>query len=111
MKPQFVSLKKASTGRQNMALDRLISATESPPPPRPGSAPAPSVPTTPALPVDANSASPTPVLTMEPNTPQSSSPSSANASALGEVVDDGLSANPAGSKEGTACPEVRVQEA
>jgi len=39
------------------------------------------------LPVDASSAAPTPVLTREPNTPQSSSPPSTNASAVGEALD------------------------
>ncbi|KAF3064464.1 Maternal protein pumilio [Daldinia childiae] len=69
MRPHFTNLKKYSTGRQNTALDRLMSASS-----------AVTSPTTPNLLVDVNSAAPTPSLTMEQNSPQSSSPPSTNAS-------------------------------
>ncbi|KAF3355199.1 hypothetical protein VdG1_07063 [Verticillium dahliae VDG1] len=86
MKPQFIALKKTSTGRQIAAIDRLIFAASSPAPPRPGSSKAMSGQNTPALQVD--SSAPTPVLTMEPNSPQSSSPPSTNASAVGETAEE-----------------------
>ncbi|KAJ9154934.1 Pumilio domain-containing protein [Pleurostoma richardsiae] len=94
MKPQFHSLKKVSTGRQIAAIDRLISAVSSPTSESAGS-PSGSVngsvsattPGSPALPVD-NSVAPTPVLTMEPNSPQSSSPPSTNASAVEENINE-----------------------
>ncbi|KAF6793058.1 mRNA binding protein pumilio [Colletotrichum sojae] len=72
LKPQFAILRKSSNSRQVAAIDRLMSAAE-----KPGGSQA-----------DANSAAPTPVLTMEPNSPQSSSPPSTNASAIGEIADD-----------------------
>ncbi|KAI1476825.1 ARM repeat-containing protein [Daldinia eschscholtzii] len=68
MRPHFASLKKASSGRQTAVLDRLISASEAS-----GGAAAAS-PTTP------NSVTPTPLLTMEQNSPESSSPPSTKAS-------------------------------
>ncbi|WYZ40111.1 hypothetical protein EsH8_IV_000452 [Colletotrichum jinshuiense] len=76
MRPQFNTLRKTSTSRQLAAIDRLIYATQTPPSKSGGSQ------------ADTSSAAPTPVLTMEPNTPQSSSPPSTNASAVGEVADD-----------------------
>jgi mRNA-binding protein PUF3 len=65
------------------------------------------------LQVDVNSAAPTPVLTMEPNTPQSSSPPSTNASAADDIVDETAASDlKSGSTESTEmCPEVRVDEA
>lgn len=125
MKPQFVSLKKLGSGRQIAIIDRLINAASSPAPPKPGSgststpasalsvaAASPSL----ALRVDVNSAAPTPVLTMEPNSPQSSSPPSTNASAVGEAVDDGSPPAPRAQiadEKGAAAagpPAVHVQE-
>jgi mRNA-binding protein PUF3 len=112
MKPQFISLKKASTGRQIAAIDRLIFAAASPVPSKLGSVSAAcgSGPTTPSLQVDINSAAPTPVLTMEPNSPQSSSPPSTNASAVGEAIEDNAKAKVGAVKEGDSGPEVQVQE-
>ncbi|TEA03257.1 Pumilio-like protein 2 [Colletotrichum sidae] len=77
MKPQFNILRKTSTNRQIAAIDRLLQATQQAPAAKPGSSQ-----------VDINSAAPTPVLTREPNTPQSSSPPSTSASAVGEVADE-----------------------
>ncbi|KAF9877280.1 hypothetical protein CkaCkLH20_04980 [Colletotrichum karsti] len=74
MRPQFLLLRKTSTSRQLAAIDRLMHATENPASKSGGS--------------QADSTAPTPVLTMEPNSPQSSSPPSTNASAIGEVTDD-----------------------
>ncbi|KAI1801883.1 ARM repeat-containing protein [Daldinia bambusicola] len=71
MKPHFAILKKYSTGRQIAALERLMSAT---------TAPGATSPSTPNLSVDVNSAAPTPLLTMEQNSPESSSPPSTKAS-------------------------------
>ncbi|WQF75683.1 Putative armadillo-like helical, pumilio domain-containing protein [Colletotrichum destructivum] len=74
MRPQFNTLRKTSTSRQLAAIDRLIYATQTPPSKSGGS--------------QADSTAPTPVLTMEPNSPQSSSPPSTSASAVGEVAED-----------------------
>ena len=74
MKPQFHALKKASTGRQIAAIDRLITAAGSPVKGEDGA------------PVD--SSAPTPSLTMEPNSPSSSHPPSTTPSAAGELVSD-----------------------
>ncbi|KAM0271930.1 hypothetical protein ACHAQH_008893 [Verticillium albo-atrum] len=106
MKPQFIALKKTSTGRQIAAIDRLIFAASSPAPPRPGSNKATSGQNTPALQVD--SSAPTPVLTMEPNSPQSSSPPSTNASAVGETADDDRKAQ---LHPGGASLQVKVEDA
>ena len=114
MKPQFHSLKKVSTGRQIAAIDRLISAVSSPVPGKPASlsgSVAGSVsgasPASPGLQVEVNSAAPTPVLTMEPNSPQSSSPPSTNASAIEDSAEE-----PTSTKEASAAtpPKVRVDD-
>ncbi|KAI1501005.1 armadillo-type protein [Biscogniauxia marginata] len=85
MRPQFATLKKMSTGRQILALERLMSVTGGP-----NSASNTNVgtPTTPSLLVDVNSTAPTPSLTMEQNSPQSSSPPSTNVSTLEESVEE-----------------------
>ncbi|KAK1992386.1 ARM repeat-containing protein [Colletotrichum falcatum] len=75
MRPQFNTLRKTSTSRQLAAIDRLIYATQTQPPSKTGGS-------------QADSTAPTPVLTMEPNSPQSSSPPSTSASAVGEVAED-----------------------
>jgi len=75
MRPQFNTLRKTSTSRQLAAIDRLIYATQTQPPAKTGGS-------------QADSTAPTPVLTMEPNSPQSSSPPSTSASAVGEVAED-----------------------
>nr|XP_036574978.1 mRNA binding protein pumilio [Colletotrichum truncatum]KAF6781478.1 mRNA binding protein pumilio [Colletotrichum truncatum] len=93
MRPQFNLLRKTSTSRQLAAIDRLIYATQTPPSKSGGS--------------QADSTAPTPVLTMEPNSPQSSSPPSTNASAIGEVADDD---NKSGAPGGVSL-KVQVEEA
>ncbi len=108
MKPQVHSLKKVSTGRQVAAVDRLMTAMATPTPPRSGSTPendgAGQAP--PALQVDVSSAAPTPVLTMAPNTPQSSSPPSTNASAADEPVDDSGKAKESNSDTESLCADM-----
>ncbi|KAI2468561.1 ARM repeat-containing protein [Annulohypoxylon bovei var. microspora] len=86
MRPHFANLKKYSTGRQITALDRLMSAS-SVGPGGPGFATASGSPTTPSLLVEVNSSAPTPSLTMEQNSPESSSPPSTN-SGLEESLDE-----------------------
>jgi mRNA-binding protein PUF3 len=110
MEPQFAALRKMVTGKQIAAIDRLMSAARSPVPSKPGSTSASSAPATPGLQVDVNSAAPTPVLTMEPNSPQSSSPPSTDASAAGDAADDGAKVKVGGGKEDPSFPAVRVQE-
>ncbi len=105
MKPQFHALKKASTGRQIAAIDRLMSAAGSAKPDSPTTAPA-----SPALQVDLSSAVPTPNLTNEPNSPSSSSPPSTTPSAAGEAVLD-VGAKIQDTEEEAATPEVQVAEA
>ncbi|KAH8879857.1 ARM repeat-containing protein [Thozetella sp. PMI_491] len=107
MKPQFHALKKASTGRQIAAIDRLMSAAGS----TTGKAESPSMtPASPALQVDISSAAPTPNLTMEPNSPSSSSPPSTTPSAADEaLVDVGAKIECAG--ETAVAPVVHVDEA
>ncbi|KAI1647532.1 ARM repeat-containing protein [Daldinia loculata] len=95
MRPHFANLKKYSTGRQITALDRLMSASS-----------AATSPTTPNLLVDVNSAAPTPSLTMEQNSPQSSSPPSTNAS-VEESMDE---KNGKASPLKQACRPVEVSE-
>ncbi|XXH04842.1 hypothetical protein Hte_011264 [Hypoxylon texense] len=110
MKPHFASLKKHSTGRQITALDRLMSASSA-------SSGGPSLansvngmssagPTTPNLLVEVNSAAPTPSLTMEQNSPESSSPPSTNASIEESVDDNNVKMSPLGQP----CPAVEVNE-
>lgn len=96
MRPQFQTLRKTSTSRQLAAIDRLIYATTQTAPSKSGGSQA-----------DTSSAAPTPVLTMEPNSPQSSSPPSTSASAVGEVAeDDNKSSAPGG-----VSLKVQVEEA
>lgn len=93
MKPHFIALKKTTTGRQIAAIDRLISAaskasvSSQPQSTTPGQ-------NTPALQLDVNSPAPTPVLTMDQNSPQSISPPSTHASAVGEAFEEGKKSQP-----------------
>ncbi|OLN81558.1 Pumilio-like protein 2 [Colletotrichum chlorophyti] len=96
MRPQFNTLRKTSTSRQLAAIDRLMVATTQTPTPKSGGSQA-----------DPGSAAPTPVLTMEPNSPQSSSPPSTSASAIGEVAEDD---NKSGMPGGVSL-KVQVEEA
>jgi mRNA-binding protein PUF3 len=80
MRPHFLALKRGSSSRQIQALEKLMATTPS----SPATSKAGSRPSSSALQVDINSAAPTPVLTMEPNSPNSSPPST-NASAVGDA--------------------------
>ncbi|KAI0377839.1 ARM repeat-containing protein [Hypomontagnella monticulosa] len=100
MRPHFAALKKYSTGRQITALDRLMSASSTP------LGPATS-PTTPNLLVEVNSAAQTPSLTMEQNSPQSSSPPSTNASVEESVDEKTIKPSP----DGQSCRAIEVNEA
>ncbi|KAL8313900.1 hypothetical protein RB597_006353 [Gaeumannomyces tritici] len=105
MKPQFNSLKKNNSGRQIAAIDKIISSVSHSEAGPDGAAA--------SLQVDVSSAAPTPVLTMEPNTPQSSSPPSTNAGANDDIVDDtgAIVVKSQGSEPAEKGPEVRVDEA
>ncbi|KAI1312133.1 ARM repeat-containing protein [Xylaria venustula] len=81
-------LKRQGAGRQNAGLDRLSVAVEAftlTSSPNGSDATAETAPSTPSLAVEVNSAVPTPSLTTEQNSPQSSSPPSTNIS----TTDDG----------------------
>ncbi|KAH9900399.1 armadillo-type protein [Xylariomycetidae sp. FL2044] len=92
VRPHLIALKKMSTGRQITALERLIANTASQSPRHNSNAGfqvPQTTPPSPSLVVDPNSAVPTPSLTMEQNSPQSSSPpSTTNASTHEDTVVD-----------------------
>lgn len=79
IKPQYFSLKKSGTSRQLQALEKLLGLSS-------GSTLTKTGPN--GLQVD--SSAPTPSLTNETNSPQSSSPPSTSASAVGVPADDGV---------------------
>ncbi|PHH89046.1 hypothetical protein CDD83_6714 [Cordyceps sp. RAO-2017] len=79
IKPQFFALKKNGATRQLQALEKLLGL---------GAGPAASAKSETASHADANSAAGTPLLTNETNSPQSSSPPSTHASAVGFPADD-----------------------
>jgi mRNA-binding protein PUF3 len=107
MRPHFMALKRGSSTRQIQALEKLMAATS----PSPAASKAGSRPTSSALQVDVNSAAPTPMLTMEPNSPNSSSPPSTNASAAGDgPADDGSKTKAAINGEHHS-PAVIIEEA
>ncbi|KAI0429196.1 ARM repeat-containing protein [Xylaria sp. FL1042] len=84
-------LRKQGAGRQNAGLDRLAAAVEavSSTADSNGSATtAGTAPSTPSLAVEVNSAVPTPLLTTEQNSPQSSSPPSTSISTTDEASED-----------------------
>ncbi len=85
LKPQLCTLKRTANGRLIAAIERLLVAVAGPPH---AMMSLNTEPTSPALQVDVSSVVPTPVLTMEPNTPQSSGPPSTNAGAAEESADD-----------------------
>ncbi|KAI1213508.1 ARM repeat-containing protein [Annulohypoxylon truncatum] len=86
MRPHFANLKKYSTGRQITALDRLMSASTVGP--GSGFGTASGSPTTPNLLVEVNSSAPTPSLTMEQNSPETSSPPSTNSALIEESTSE-----------------------
>lgn len=79
IKPQYFSLKKSGTSRQLQALEKLLGLSSGSTLTKTGSN---------GLQVD--SSAPTPSLTNETNSPQSSSPPSTSASAVGVPADDGV---------------------
>ncbi|KAI2615482.1 ARM repeat-containing protein [Hypoxylon sp. NC1633] len=105
MRPHFTNLKKFSTGRQITALERLMSASSANMV-NGVSGIASTSPTTPSLVIDINSAAPTPSLTMEENSPESSSPPSTKAS-MEECADE---KNTKGSPITQTCDAVEVNE-
>ncbi|KAK0732721.1 armadillo-type protein [Apiosordaria backusii] len=78
VRPLLASIKKMCTGKQIAGVDRLHNAINS-------LTPSSTAPTSPGLHVDVSSAVPTPNLTMGPNSP-SSSPPSTNESAVEEAI-------------------------
>ncbi|KAK7418858.1 mRNA binding protein puf3 [Neonectria punicea] len=97
IKPQYFSLKKSGTSRQLQALEKLLGLTS-------GS----TVTKTGPNGLQLDSSAPTPSLTNETNSPQSSSPPSTSASAVGVPADDGAIKNPATQ---TVTPQVQDNEA
>ncbi|KAI3337366.1 ARM repeat-containing protein [Xylariaceae sp. AK1471] len=117
VKTQIAILKKqgTGTGRQITALDRLISATASVRPvststnnTNGGAATAGTAPSTPSLVVEVSSAVPTPSLTTEQNSPQSSSPPSTSISTTDEATEEKKTADV--SQLGKASSPVCVEE-
>ncbi|PKS10003.1 hypothetical protein jhhlp_004627 [Lomentospora prolificans] len=116
MRPHLGALKKGSSSRQLQALEKLMvsqppsatSKASSNSGSRAGSRPtSANLSLAPGLQVD--STTPTPVLTMEPNSPQSSNPPSTNESAAGDGPED--SKKPNASVEGEQRPaRVLVQD-
>lgn len=78
VKPLLASCKKACQGKQIAAIDRLTTAINN-------ATPSSTAPTSPGLHVDVHSQVPTPNLTMGPNSPSSSPPSTSD-SAIEETV-------------------------
>jgi len=111
MKALQPELKKMATPRAMSNIDKLIRESEE----RLGNmkaelASATGAPTSP-LQVDVHSTTATPVLTMEPNTPQSSSPPSTNASATEDILDGTSAAKVApavGDTDKTLCSELHL---
>ncbi|KAI1398452.1 ARM repeat-containing protein [Hypoxylon fuscum] len=109
MRPHFLALKKLSAGRQMTALDRLISASSVSPAPNSANTVngvSSTGPATPNLLVEVNSAAPTPSLTMEQNSPESSSPPSTDASVEESVDEKNTKASPLGQ----SCRTIEVNE-
>jgi len=104
LKPQLATLKRTAASKQQGVVDRMSKAVNDVEEQckKEGI----------ALPADASSAAPTPVLTREPNTPQSSSPPSTNASAVGEAPEetDGSKTLTPGHAPAAPYPEVCVDE-
>lgn len=95
IRPRLDELKKSASSRQAEAIAKLLeeesgSETVTTPATTPASTPSatPALNTASALHVDVNSSTPTPVLTNESNSPQSSGPPSTNASAFGGLGGD-----------------------
>ncbi|KAJ4325337.1 mRNA binding protein puf3 [Fusarium piperis] len=95
IRPLLDELRRSGTSKQVQAISRLLedeseSETATTPATTPASTPSatPALNTASALHVDVNSSTPTPVLTNESNSPQSSGPPSTNASAFGGLVGD-----------------------
>ncbi|KAM6540017.1 mRNA binding protein puf3 [Fusarium falciforme] len=95
IRPLLDELKKSATTRQVEAISKHLedeseSETATTPATTPASTPSatPALNTASALHVDVNSSTPTPVLTNESNSPQSSGPPSTNASAFGGLAGD-----------------------
>jgi mRNA-binding protein PUF3 len=88
---QVEVLKKTANanGRQIAALERILVSKD---PEANTSRPGEATPTTPGLRIDPNSAAPTPALTTEHNSPESSSPPSTSLSTSDDaIVDNGKS--------------------
>ncbi|KAI1173782.1 ARM repeat-containing protein [Nemania sp. FL0916] len=88
-------LRRQGNGRQNTALERLIAACDTIPPPSTATgsnngsaATTGTAPSTPNLAVEVSSAVPTPLLTTEQNSPQSTSPPSTSISTADEAADE-----------------------
>lgn len=110
-------MKKQGNSRQNSALDRLIAAIDAILEPlasttntNGGVTTNISAPSTPNLAVEVNSAVPTPLLTTEQNTPQSSSPPSTNISTADEASEETDTTQVSPPNKGKGKLPIRVQE-
>lgn len=121
IKPQLTQLKKYNYGKQIAAIEKLIfvaptgpstgshrqTASNASATPSYGRGAVP--PQGPAITVDVSSAAPTPMLTMEQNSPESSNLPSATASTVDEAGDVGSSAGKDAVKEAAGAPEVQIE--
>ena len=103
IKPIYAALKKHGNSRQLQAMEKLLGMSGQGSPRR-------MEVTSMAGQADSNSMAPTPVLTNETNSPQSSSPPSTHASAVEHQAGDGLKANSTHTVNGVA-PHVEVNGA
>ncbi len=108
IQPQLIALKKYNYGKQIAAIEKLIFTNSSPDQSNSYATNVNMVPSTviQTQPLDINSSAATPMLTMEQNSPQSSSVPSTSASTVDgptETVD------PKGISENNTMPEVRIE--
>jgi mRNA-binding protein PUF3 len=107
IRPQLLLVKKYSYGKQITAIEKLISTSPSPPSSSHGTNPNMTTSAaTRTMPLDINSPAATPVLTMEQNSPESSSLPSANASTIDGPTQQGTVKSGA---VDTGMPEVRIE--
>ncbi|CAJ2507035.1 Uu.00g082210.m01.CDS01 [Anthostomella pinea] len=89
VRPLLPALRKQFNNRQMAAIEKIVGSSPATTSTTSAAGVAAAAsPGTPYLHVDVNSSAPTPSLTMEQNSPQSSSPPSTNISTVEEVVDD-----------------------
>jgi len=100
MKAQFAEVKRVCSGRQISLIEKALWPEGIPPPSKANAAGVSAEQATPAQ---------TPALTMETNSPESSSPPSTHASAVGDTADESQK-GPTDSTDTSKGTEVLIQE-